>query len=69
MSFRAQIIILDHPGNIKDGYKPIIRCHSASVSCKLYDIESKIDRRTGKIVEDDPKSIKQGDCAIVQMRP
>ena len=69
VSFRAQVIILDHPGEIKAGYTPSIKCHSASISCRIVKTESKIDRMTGKILEDSPNRIKQGDSAIVLMRP
>merc|ERR1719361_2506091 len=33
------------------------------------DIKEKVDRRTGKAVETNPKSIKSGDAAIVELIP
>lgn len=50
-SFTAQIIILEHPGEIKVGYTPVVFCHSAMVSCRITEIQSKLDRRTGKMIE------------------
>jgi elongation factor 1-alpha len=68
-SFEAQIIIMDHPGQIQAGYEPIIHIHTASVACKIQEIQSKIDRRTGKVLEEEPKSIKSGDAAMVKFVP
>jgi elongation factor 1-alpha len=30
---------------------------------------SKIDRRTGKVIEENPKSVKSGDACMVKMIP
>jgi elongation factor 1-alpha len=65
----SQVIILNHPGQIQKGYTPVLDCHTAHIACKFDEIESKIDRRTGKIIEAEPKSIKSGDCALVKMVP
>lgn len=68
-SFTAQVIILNHPGHISQGYTPVLDCHTAHIACKFAEIESKIDRRSGKEIEKNPKSIKNGDAAIVRMIP
>merc|ERR1712213_80135 len=68
-SFHAQVIILNHPGEIKNGYGPVLDCHTAHIACKFVEIQEKVDRRTGKATEANPKSIKSGDAAIVQLIP
>jgi len=68
-SFTAQVIIMSHPGEIFPGYCPVLDCHTAHVSCTFEEIISKIDRRTGKEIEEKPKSLKMGDSAIVKMVP
>jgi elongation factor 1-alpha len=68
-SFTAQVIVLNHPGQIGAGYAPVLDCHTAHIACKFSEILEKIDRRTGKSLEDNPKSIKSGDAAIVKMVP
>ena len=68
-SFTAQVIILNHPGQIGAGYAPVLDCHTSHIACKFAELESKIDRRSGKELEKEPKSIKSGDAAIVKMVP
>jgi len=67
--FLAQVIVLNHPGEIKNGYAPVLDCHTAHIACKFSEIRSKLDRRTGKEMEKDPKAIKSGDAAMVLMVP
>jgi len=68
-SFKAQVIVLNHPGEIKAGYSPVLDCHTAHIACKFSELLTKLDKRTGKKVEDNPKLIKNGDAAIVTMIP
>merc|ERR1712018_873689 len=48
---------------------PVLDCHTAHIACKFNEIQEKVDRRTGKATETNPKSIKSGDAAIVQLIP
>ena len=68
-SFVAQVIIMNHPGQIENGYTPVLDCHTAHIACKFSEIQSKIDRRTGKATEEEPKFIKTGDSALVLLKP
>ncbi|VDN96876.1 unnamed protein product [Rodentolepis nana] len=67
--FTAQVIVLNHPGEIGAGYTPVLDCHTAHVACKFAELKEKIDRRTGQVKETNPSKIKSGDAAIVQMVP
>lgn len=67
--FTAQVIILNHPGQISAGYAPVLDCHTAHIACKFNELKEKIDRRSGKKLEDFPKFVKSGDAAIVAMVP
>merc|ERR1711981_1480467 len=68
-SFNAQVIVLNHPGQVGAGYAPVLDCHTAHIACKFSELLEKIDRRTGKSIENNPKFIKSGDAAIVKMIP
>jgi len=67
--FNAQVIVLNHPGQIHAGYAPVVDCHTAHIACKWQTIVSKIDRRSGKILEESPKFVKSGDAAMVDLVP
>uniref|UniRef100_A0A4W5KLP7 Elongation factor 1-alpha n=1 Tax=Hucho hucho TaxID=62062 RepID=A0A4W5KLP7_9TELE len=64
-----QVIILNHPGTISQGYAPVLDCHTAHIACKFSELKEKIDRRSGKKLEDNPKALKSGDAAIIVMVP
>jgi len=68
-SFNAQVIILNHPGQIHAGYAPVLDCHTAHIACKFSEILTKVDRRTGAELEAAPKNVKNGDAAIVKLTP
>jgi len=68
-SFEAQVIVINHPGQIQAGYSPVLDCHTAHIACKFVELKEKIDRRSGKKLEDAPKFIKSGDAAIVMLKP
>jgi elongation factor 1-alpha len=68
-TFFAQVIILNHPGEIRNGYTPVLDCHTAHIACKFAEIESKLDRRTGKVQEELPKFVKSGDAALCHLVP
>jgi elongation factor 1-alpha len=68
-NFTAQVIILNHPGQIHAGYAPVLDCHTAHIACKFQELLTKVDRRTGKELEKDPKNVKSGDAAMVKLIP
>jgi len=67
--FTAQVIVMNHPGEIKNGYSPVLDCHTAHIACKFAEITNKMDRRTQKVTDAAPKFIKAGDSAIVRLEP
>jgi len=67
--FTAQVIILNHPGQVNNGYTPVLDCHTAHIACKFKEILSKMDRRSGKELEKLPKSLKSGDAAMINLVP
>ncbi|MEM5852826.1 MAG: translation elongation factor EF-1 subunit alpha [Candidatus Aenigmatarchaeota archaeon] len=67
--FTAQIIVLNHPSVITAGYTPVFHCHTASVACRIEEIISKIDPRTGAVIQEHPDFIKTGDAAKIRVVP
>jgi len=74
-SFVSQIVVVNHPG-IRAGYAPVVDCHTAHIACRFDSILNKVDRRSGKVIEDAgaaatgaPIVIKTGDSALVSMVP
>jgi len=68
-SFTAQVIVLNHPGKICAGYTPVLDCHTAHIACKFAELLEKVDRRTGKVMEDKPESVKSQEAAIIKLVP
>jgi elongation factor 1-alpha len=69
VSFNAQVIVLNHPNKIQAGYCPVLDCHTSHIACKFDKLLQKIDRRTGKELEAEPKEIKNQEACIVQLVP
>jgi elongation factor 1-alpha len=67
--FEAQVIVLNHPNEIHAGYTPVVDCHTCHIAVKFAELLNKMDKRTGKEIEKNPKAIKSGDASMVKMVP
>ena len=67
--FTAQIVVLNHPSVITVGYTPVFHIHTAQVACRVEEIVRKLDPATGQTKEEKPDFIKNGDAAIVKIKP
>jgi len=68
-SFEAQVIVLDHPNRIMAGYTPVLDCHTCHIACRFHKLLAVVGKRDGKIEEENPKFIKSGQAAIVELVP
>ena len=41
--FTAQVIVLNHPEQVSNGYSPVLDCHTAHIACKFSEILEKDD--------------------------
>ncbi|MDO8661090.1 MAG: EF-Tu/IF-2/RF-3 family GTPase, partial [Candidatus Woesearchaeota archaeon] len=67
--FEAQIIVLNHPTVMTIGYTPVFHIHTAQIACQIIAIKKKINPATGETLQENPDFIKNGDVAIVQIKP
>jgi elongation factor 1-alpha len=67
--FTAQVIVFNHPGQISNGYTPVLDCHTCHIACKFDNIKQKVDKRTGAVLEEAPAHIKSQDAAMVVLKP
>jgi len=67
--FIGQIVVVYHPTSIAQGYTPVLHAHTAQVAVRFAELISKINPRTGEVVEEHPAFLKTGDGALVRFAP
>lgn len=67
--FEAQVAVINHPTVIAKGYTPVFHVHTAQVPCQFVEIKAKLDPATGQVAEENPDFLKNGDVAIVKIKP
>ena len=67
--FTAQIVVLNHPSVMTVGYTPVFHIHTTQIACQITAILKKLNPATGEVLEENPDFIKNGDAAIVQIKP
>jgi elongation factor 1-alpha len=67
--FTAQIVVLNHPTVITVGYTPVFHIHTAQVACQFIELVKKINPATGETLQEKPDFIKNGDVAVVKVKP
>ncbi len=68
-SFLGQIFVIYHPTAIAQGYTPVLHVHTAQVAVRFAELVSKLDPRTGQVIEDHPSYLRTGDAAVVRFEP
>ncbi|MDE1860150.1 MAG: translation elongation factor EF-1 subunit alpha [Candidatus Micrarchaeota archaeon] len=67
--FTAQIVVINHPTAIAPGYTPVFHIHTMQIACTITEIAEKKDPKTGQTLQKNPEFIKNGDVAIVKIKP
>merc|ERR1711985_19020 len=61
--------VKNHPGQISQGYCPVLDCHTSHIACKFAELQVKMDKRSGKKLEDNPKFLKNSEAGLVNLVP
>lgn len=67
--FTADIIVLDHPGELKVGYSPVVYARTARSACRIAKINWKSGKETGDQKVENPAYIKAYEQAQIVMEP
>ena len=67
--FTAQVVVLNHPSVIANGYKPVFHVHTTQIACRFDEIVKTLNPKDGTTLKDHPDFIKTGDIAIVKIVP
>jgi elongation factor 1-alpha len=67
--FTGQIVVINHPTAIAQGYTPVLHTHTCTIATTFSELITKLNPRTGQAVEEKPAFLKTGDGAIVRLRP
>jgi elongation factor 1-alpha len=57
-TFKAQVVVMQHPSVITAGYTPVFHAHTAQVACTIESIDQKLDPASGEVAEENPDFIK-----------
>ena len=69
IDFDALVVFREDPGQIKVGSHLTVDCHTAHVVCQVKEIQRKICKKNGVAIEHNPKTLGDGDCAIIKLVP
>ncbi|MDP2947685.1 MAG: translation elongation factor EF-1 subunit alpha [Nanoarchaeota archaeon] len=67
--FEARVAVINHPTVIAKGYTPVFHVHTAQVPCQFVELKARLDPATGQVAQENPDFLKNGDVAIVKIKP
>merc|ERR1712000_770842 len=59
----------DPPFACENFKAPVLDCHTAHIACKFSALHEKVDRRSGAVLEENPKELKSGDACNATLTP
>lgn len=68
-AFTGRIFVIHHPTAVAQGYTPVLHIHTSQVAVQFGELISKIDPRSGQVVEENPSFLRTGEAAIVRFEP
>lgn len=69
--FTVQVQVLDHPGELKPGYCPVVHVRTAKAPCRMTEIKWKMSKETNMQKVENPASFKANDmgCCVFEINP
>ena len=68
-SFTAQVVVQEHPGQLKPGFSPCVHVRTAKSACKMSKIMWKMGKKTGNEKIDNPDFLERGESAEIEFIP
>ena len=68
-SFKAMVVVQEHPGQLKPGFSPLVHVRTAKSACKMSKIIWKSSAKTGNEKMMDPPFLEKGEQAEVIFEP
>ena len=68
-SFKAMVVVQEHPGQLKTGFSPLIHIRTGKSACKMVKINWKSSSKTGNEKMENPPFLEKGEQAEVVFEP
>ena len=68
-SFICQVVVQEHPGQLKIGFSPCVHVRTAKSACKMKKILWKMGKKTGNEKLENPDFIEKGESAEIEFEP
>ena len=68
-SFVAQVVVQEHPGQLKPGFSPCVHARTAKSACKMTKINWKMGKKTGNEKQENPPFLEKGESAEIVFEP
>jgi elongation factor 1-alpha len=68
-SFVCQVVVQDHPGQLKPGFSPCVHVRTAKSACKMSKIFWKVGKKTGNEKQEDPPFLEKGESGEIEFVP
>ena len=68
-SFVVQVVVQEHPGQLKPGFCPCVHVRTAKSACKMTKIMWKQSKKTGDQKLDNPDYIERGETGEIEFMP
>ena len=68
-TFVVQVVVQEHPGQLKPGFSPCVHVRTAKSACKMTKIMWKQSKKTGDQKIENPEYLERGESAEIEFSP